>query len=222
MYESNDPREGTRARIVKAFFELRDMEQPEFYDEALEYVYDNRPGGAAQMEKDITESLREREESVKCQQRSADSWERSDTDGFLSQWASQANASEHLKKAELAEAGHVARFPQLFDAATGEPLVFFYYEGQYGPCWAVKDAATGRVGQWIGWSKAKTAKARNKHYANKGVTVGTVLAPAYTKLVGNLTLYPVFKRRNEGDDEMLDDMVVVNTDGWESQWDDED
>lgn len=44
-----------------------------------------------------------------------ESFRRSDTDGFLSQWASNLSGQMHQKQAEIDEAGGVRLFPGLFD-----------------------------------------------------------------------------------------------------------
>lgn len=58
-----------------------------------------------------------REAAAKAEQSAADSFERSDTDGFLSQWASGLSAQKHRLAAEIAENGGKDEFPGLFDAA---------------------------------------------------------------------------------------------------------
>jgi hypothetical protein len=56
-----------------------------------------------------------REAAKAARQRSIDSFERSDTDGFMSQWASDITADEHLANAEILEAGGVAEFWGLYE-----------------------------------------------------------------------------------------------------------
>lgn len=64
------------------------------------------------------------------------SFERSDTDGFLSQWASGVNASLRLAQAEILESGGTASFPGLF-LPTGERVKARIIDTKYGRCWAV-------------------------------------------------------------------------------------
>jgi hypothetical protein len=79
-----------------------------------------------------------------------DSFERCDTDGFLSQWASGINSSLNHRLAELAEAGWVSEFPGLFDAKTGDrvPAKIIYvrdqfsYNGGMKALWAIVDPKT--------------------------------------------------------------------------------
>lgn len=58
-----------------------------------------------------------RAEADRCQQSAAESFERCDTDGFLSQWASGITARQYNMQARIAEAGGTARFAGLFNAA---------------------------------------------------------------------------------------------------------
>lgn len=51
-----------------------------------------------------------RAKAAKHERDAAESWERSDTDGFLSQWASGINARVQHTNADIAEAGGVATF----------------------------------------------------------------------------------------------------------------
>jgi hypothetical protein len=69
------------------------------------------------MSEQVMSAEQHRAEAARAAQSAADSFERSDTDGFLSQWASDLSARKHLLAAEIAEAGGQHEFPGLFDAA---------------------------------------------------------------------------------------------------------
>ena len=56
-----------------------------------------------------------RSEAAKREQSAADSFDRCDTDGFLSQWASGLTARELRLQAEIEEADGLAEFRGLFD-----------------------------------------------------------------------------------------------------------
>jgi len=60
-----------------------------------------------------------RAEEARHLQEAADSFERCDTDGFLSQWAHGMLAELAGAKASLAEAGGMAKFPALFRRSDG-------------------------------------------------------------------------------------------------------
>src|SRR5215831_2243806 len=87
-----------------------------------------------------------------CYQRSADSFDRCDTDGFLSQWASDQTGRIYQAAATLAEAGWMAESVALFDAETGALLDAKNVSTKYGSSWMVK-AADGSV-RWVGISVA--------------------------------------------------------------------
>jgi hypothetical protein len=52
-----------------------------------------------------------------CNQRAEESFQRSDTDGFLSQWASNITADLHRHEADILRNGGHAQFPVLCNAA---------------------------------------------------------------------------------------------------------
>jgi hypothetical protein len=104
----------------------------------------------------VSESQKLRDEAARHEQNARESFERSDTDGFLSQWASGLNAQLAREQADLLDAGGVATFPGLFDRATGERVraKVVYVEDRYGygggkkPMWLVLDAADNAV-MWL-------------------------------------------------------------------------
>lgn len=55
------------------------------------------------------------EKARECEQRSRDSFDRCDTDGFLSQWASDITARKYRAQADIEERGGCAWFPALYD-----------------------------------------------------------------------------------------------------------
>lgn len=125
-----------------------------------------------------------RAEAQAARQRSADSWERSDTDGFLSQWASDTMARKYDACAELADLGGVIEFQVPFvngEVATAE----LDKDGQYGRYWYLTVEAARVVGKrYFTPSSANKAATRRKNNAKKGVTMGTILIAADVELVG--------------------------------------
>lgn len=112
-----------------------------------------------------------REMASESARRSRDSFDRCDTDGFLSQWASDTTARLYRHAADLADNGWTAEFDELFDAETGERLNVRLVETRYGMAF-VYDTPQGAV--WVSRSHASTDAKRRKHYAGKGVTLGTI------------------------------------------------
>lgn len=129
-----------------------------------------------------------RQQARDSRKRAQESWERSDTDGFLSQWAGDITARELEMKADLIEAGGVCERPALFDLE-GNYVLAKEVETQYGWSWGIMDPNNprGRFLAWFNESKAKNPETARKNNARKGYYVGTVLAKAYVKIVASGT-----------------------------------
>jgi hypothetical protein len=106
-----------------------------------------------------------------CYKRSADSFDRCDTDGFLSQWANDQTARVYEAAASLAENGWVAEMPALFDL-DGNLLDARPVSGRYGTSWMITEADGSR--RFVGFSHAAKAARRRAHYEKKGVREGTI------------------------------------------------
>jgi hypothetical protein len=107
------------------------------------------------------------------------SFERCDTDGFLSQWASDLNAQLARRQAEILESGGVAEFPGLFNEA-GQRVRAKLIDGRYGLCWALcdkRDKFTGTFVPFSGTGRSRKQKAMGLHEAQEVV-------PAYAHIVG--------------------------------------
>lgn len=116
---------------------------------------------------------------VDALQRREDSWQRSDTDGFLSQWASGVTANEASLQAEIDRDGGYSLFPGLYDRKTGERVAARIIDGQWGPCWALCDAAGELTGKFVGDARTK----RGKLYKQGFVVLGE-WAPAKATVRG--------------------------------------
>lgn len=140
-----------------------------------------------------------REAAAACARRSQESWERSDTDGFLSQWASDSTNRLNLVKAELADSNGLSEFPALFDL-DGNLVAAKLLDTRYGSAWALLDSddPDSRIVGWVNRSKAAKAKTRAANLAKKGYTEGTVVAPAGAKLTGTTTLSVWVYRKDGG------------------------
>lgn len=168
-----------------------------------EYTIDGRT--AAEWEKLAQES----------EQRGADSFERSDTDGFLSQWASAAIAREYRAKADLCRDNGQGLFPALF-TLDGKLVAAKLVETRFGIAWALleSDDPRSRFVGFVNESNANTAKKRAAALARKGYTVGTIRTDAKIQLVGKVTLSAIRVRTDGG---FSRDVEIVDVRGFDSR-----
>lgn len=112
------------------------------------------------------------------------SWDRSDTDGFVTQWAHGISGQVARRNAEIAANGGVAEVPALFDAETGELVaaklvqVYDRYSYSYKSKWIVlaSDDPNSEAVKWI-----NAFPARKRTMTKHGYTEGYVKAPAVAK-----------------------------------------
>ena len=118
-----------------------------------------------------------RDKAAESRQRSYDSFQRSDTDGFLSQWASDSVAREYDLCARLAEADGMWEFVAVFDL-DGNLVPAVQRENQWGYYWSIYDnpECKGRAVAFFTESKARKAATRNRNNAKKGYTIGLIRA----------------------------------------------
>lgn len=141
---------------------------------------------------------------------SAASWERSDTDGFMSQWANDEMARRYDFCAELAETGGRITVSAAF-LLDGTVASFDYREGDYGWYYLINDAAKAVTGvRFFSPSAARKAKTRAANNAKKGFSEGTVSVPAYLDTKSGMAK-PDFKAAREGD------VQVVSVDAHQTQ-----
>lgn len=156
---------------------------------------------------------------------SAESYERSGSDGFLSQAASDVTALVYELQAKIVEGGGTWEFPALFDL-DGNLVPAKYIETRYGMAWALLDSSDpdGRFTGFFNESQAQRKGVARKTDAKKGYYVGRVLAPAYADVSGGMTWYAITKRDDNGfsaDNEIVDNGVGdtdlhIHYDIWES------
>lgn len=135
-----------------------------------------------------------------AEQRKADSWERSDTDGFMSQWAAGLSADKHRLAAEIAERGGRDYFPALFDLE-GNLVAAKLVGTRYGMAWGLleSDDPDSSFTGWFNPSRARDEERARRTDAKKGYYVGTVLAPAKADLAGaSLTSVRAVTKRIDG------------------------
>lgn len=117
----------------------------------------------------------------------AASFERCDTDGFVSQWASGIMGDLARVKARLVEQGGESEFHALFDL-DGNVISTHEGYGQYGRYYVLTDEAEARFGRrFISPSGAQKIETRRKNNRAKGVTEGTIRARAYAETFGRGT-----------------------------------
>jgi len=138
-----------------------------------------------------------------------ESFDRCDTDGFISQWSSGLSAERLYREAQLLEDGGLAEFPALFDL-DGNYVPARLIDGRYGECWAILDEAGDFTGEFI-----TAFPARRATIVKKGYLEGRVKRPARVKVASGkggmatayVTVYPT--------DSPLDPPVeIVTADSW--------
>lgn len=132
---------------------------------------------------ELREAAAERERSAQ------ESWERSDTDGFLSQWASGLTAQLYRTQATLADGDGTDEFPAVF-TTDGERVPARQVRTRYGTKWAVFasaeefDSYNGDIIAWLSWPETARQAA---NLAKKGYRIGYVRAKARAVIKGTGT-----------------------------------
>ena len=116
-----------------------------------------------------------RAEAAAHRQEAADSFERCDTDGFLSQWASGINARLADAKARIAEAGGIATFRRLrLVTLDGEETDARRVETRFGTKWRLDS-----TDQWLAYMPERESTLARKGYREE---FEYAVAPARAKL----------------------------------------
>lgn len=133
----------------------------------------------------MTTSAELRARANEAEQEAADSFERCDTDGFLSQWASTLTARKLRAQADLADAGGEIECSALFNL-DGTVASTHLASGKYGPFWVLNDEATERFGKrFYTASGAAKAATRRRNNRAKGFTIGTIRVKGYVTIAGS-------------------------------------
>jgi hypothetical protein len=129
-----------------------------------------------------------RRQARESAQRARESWERSDTDGFVSQWASNITHDELMLKADLIEAGGSYERDLLFDLQ-GNLVLAKEIETRYGWAWMILDPnnPTGPALGFFNESKAQKRETKIKNDARKGYYVGRGMVKGYVKIIASGT-----------------------------------
>lgn len=138
---------------------------------------------AVQKEREAEEA-QHLEKAAEAERRRAESWERSDTDGAVSQWASGMTAELERTRAKIAADGGKAEFSALFDT-DGNLVPAKRVKTQYGMAWGLlsdPDDPRSSFTGWVSESRAATPEKRAQAMERKGYRVGKVKAPAGAEL----------------------------------------
>lgn len=125
-------------------------------------------------------------EARRCNHTRDESWDRCDTDGYLSQWANGVMASRYRHLAEIAARGGYLDLPALF-TLDGDLIIAREVNTRYGWRWVwTNDYGTTT---WFNESSAQDPIIRRRNNARKGVYLGTV---RYQALLNHnsMTTYP--------------------------------
>jgi len=126
-----------------------------------------------------------RAQAAAADQEAADSFERCDTDGFLSQWASGLTADKLRRQAQIVENGGMAVFPALFLTYDNSPVPSRLVNTKYGTKFAVFATAADALrhgANVIAWVDPFVSE---KTLARKGYKVADVWAPARAEITGS-------------------------------------
>ena len=133
-----------------------------------------------------------RAEAQKCRTRSAESFERCQEDGFLSQKGLDVSAQVYEIQADLIDAGGVLIFPALFDL-DGNQVPAIRELNQYDNwSWRILDPDAPNTRRTLGWfpqSNAWKPGAARSNDAKRGYYVGRATAPAEASTGGNRTTF---------------------------------
>ncbi len=122
-----------------------------------------------------------RAKAAECAERSEESFQRCDTDGFLSQWANDLTARLYRTQADLVDNGGVDEFLGLCKIATGERVRAKIIRGRFGPCWAIVGEDDKFTGEFF------PTGPRSRKQKAAGLCEKPEMAPAGAKIDGQGT-----------------------------------
>lgn len=131
--------------------------------------------------------------------RSHDSWEHSDTDGALTQWASDSMAHFYRDLAAVAANGNRRHIPWLFDALTNLPLelgAWRWVKTRFGHNVAVGERPDT---VWFRPSQAADPAVREARDRDKGFVWGVVDAEVVLYQFGELVLMTGYEAKHGTD-----------------------
>lgn len=114
------------------------------------------------------------------------SFERCDTDGALSQWASGISARQLRLQADIEDNGGFWEFPALFDL-DGNWVPARVIDGRYGPCWMILNENGEATGEF-----APFRPARKSTLEKRGYRQGIATRPAKADTGSNGSVVSVY------------------------------
>jgi hypothetical protein len=127
--------------------------------------------------------------ALRDRQRSAESFDRCDTDGFLTQAALDATARECNLKAEVADEGGTWLFEAAFDL-DGKLVAIEIRDGQYGAYYLNIGPSGNTAPRFINPSNAQKEATRVKNNAKKGFYIGSIRVTPEVKFGGGWSWIP--------------------------------
>ena len=119
----------------------------------------------------------------------AESFERCDTDGYLSQWASETTGREYRAKAAWARNHGYVTISALLSTDGATLVSFRTVVNRYGTSWLATDAGERVCGKrFLNDSNARTDAKRLANNRRKGFTLGQISVPGYVKLDGTTAI----------------------------------
>lgn len=154
----------------------------------------------------MTTATEYRQKAQEARDRSAESFARSDTDGWASQAASDLMARQHDLDAAIAEQGGKWEFDALFDL-DGNLVAAKLIDTRFGRAWGIlaSDDPRADIVRWFNPSQAQNEARARKANAAKGFYIGRVRAAAKARMggggrgfAGMASCYPYAARQDGG------------------------
>lgn len=124
-----------------------------------------------------------RAESAEMFAKREESYDRCDTDGFVSQWALGSLSQDYSLRAQLAEANGLTETRALFDL-DGQLVPAVHGWGEYGEYFMIMDNDERGCRRFFNPSKARKDETARANNAAKGFYVGTVKVEGQVKMLG--------------------------------------
>lgn len=124
-----------------------------------------------------------RQEANEIDARVEESFQRCDTDGFLSQWAGGICANERRLQAEIVENGGVSEFPGLYegDRRVAANLI----DAQFGTVWILRDDEARKFGRkFIPFTGISEYRTKSRVQSKLGLRECAEMAPAKATIKG--------------------------------------
>lgn len=159
-------------------------------------------------EKHLEQIAKLEKEAAAMRQRAEDSFQRCDTDGFLSQWANQIGARKNDAKIALLRTANHSQFPVLCDIdgnVIADRIHSFVHEHPRGwgvqvrESWRLSDTDAARYGRkWVPvGSKSRVQKQIGLHEEDRWFPAYATIESSGTGLSGAASAYVTVKRGTE-------------------------